>query len=167
MALSPKQTRFIAEYLIDLNASGAARRAGYSVRTADQQGYELLNHPEIAAQVQAGQAALAKKANVTAERIVAEYALLGFANMADYITGAGADRTVDLTNLSRDQAAAISEMTVETYVEGKGDAAETVKRVKFKLSDKKAALDSLARHLGMFIDKTEITGRTVVVLKDV
>jgi len=88
---------------------------------------------------------------VTQERVVAELAMLGFSNMADYLKCVeGGDPYFDYAGLTRDQAAALSEVTVETYVEGKGKDAESVKRVKFKLADKISALDKLGRHLGMF-----------------
>ncbi len=97
------------------------------------------------------QADLAAKFGVTQERVVAELAMLGFSNMADYLKCVeGGDPYFDYAGLTRDQAAALSEVTVETYVEGKGKDAESVKRVKFKLADKISALDKLGRHLGMF-----------------
>lgn len=52
MALTPKQERFVAEYLIDLNASQAAARAGYSARTAEQQGHQLLKKTLVAQAIQ-------------------------------------------------------------------------------------------------------------------
>lgn len=165
MALSPKQRRFVEEYLVDLNATQAAIRAGYSVTSARALGCQLLSKPDVADAVKAGQTKLAKKSGVTAERLIEEYAKLGFSNMADYITGEGAERGVDLSALTRDQAAAISEMTVETYLEGKGDEAERIKRVKFKLADKKGALDSMARHLGMFTDHL-VVKHDPLILKD-
>ena len=156
MALTEKQKRFVSEYLVDLNATQAAIRSGYAASAARTLGSRHLSNPEVAESIRAGQAAAAASIGVTAERIVREYALLGFANMADYLTEAGSERALDFSKLTRDQAAAICEMTVETYVEGKGEAAETVKRTKFKLADKKGSLDSLARHLGMFTDKSEV-----------
>lgn len=51
MALNAKQRAFVREYAIDHNAAGAARRAGYSHKTADKIGYELLRKPEIAEQL--------------------------------------------------------------------------------------------------------------------
>lgn len=158
---SGKQAVFVKEYLVDLNATQAAIRAGYSAKTAKQIGSKLLTNVDLQAAVSEGQKKLADAVGVTAERVVAEYAKLGFANMADYITGEGAERSIDLSALSRDQAAAIQEMTVETVTDGHGEDAERIKRTKFKLADKKGALDSLARHLGMFTDKSELTVKGV------
>jgi len=71
MGLTAKQHRFIDEYLIDLNATQAAIRAGYSKKTAYSQGERLLRHAEVAATVEAGKAALAKLTLITAEEVIA------------------------------------------------------------------------------------------------
>jgi len=65
---------------------------------------------------------------------------------------------VDLSDLDRDKAAAISEIVVDEYTEGKGDDARQVKRVRFKLHDKRAALLDIGKHLGMFRERVEVTG---------
>ena len=49
--MTPKQQAFVSEYLIDLNATQAAIRAGYSPKTAEQLGYQLLQHPSVRAAV--------------------------------------------------------------------------------------------------------------------
>ena len=157
--LTPKQRRFVDEYLIDRNATQAAIRAGFSAKTAKQQGSRLLTNVDVAAAVAARQAAIAEKHGVTVERIVTELAKLGFANMADYMgCTPGGDPYLDFSALSRDQAAALVEVTVEDYTEGRGENARDVKRVKFKLADKRASLVDLGRHLGMFKDKVEHSG---------
>jgi phage terminase small subunit len=159
MALTPKQERFVAEYLIDLNATQAAIRAGYSAKTAAQQAHLLLKKTAVAKELEAAQAARAARTEVTQDRVLKELAKLGFANMQDYmrVTPEG-DPYADLSRLSRDQAAAITEFTVEDFTEGRGDDARDVRRVKFKLADKRAALVDMGKHLGMFKDKVELTG---------
>jgi len=156
IVLTEKQKRFAAEYLIDLNAKAAAIRAGYSAKSAHVQGCDLLRNPLVAELIEASQAKIAKKLEVTAERVIEELAKIAFANMGDFIrvTPDGA-AAVDLSTLSRDQAAAIGEVTSEVYMEGKGDDAEPVKRTKLKLADKRAALVDLGRHLGLFKDRVE------------
>lgn len=72
MALNAKQQRFVDEYLIDLNATQAAIRAGYSQKTAHSIGHENLNKPDIAAAVAAGQGRVAAKLEITAEKITAD-----------------------------------------------------------------------------------------------
>jgi phage terminase small subunit len=160
MTLTAKQERFVAEYLIDLNATQAAIRAGYSAKTANRIGPELLTKQAVAAAVAERQIVIASKLDVTQERIVAELAKIGFANMLDFIqVQDGGDAYVDLSNVTRDQAAAIAEVTVEDFMDGRGEDARDVRRVKLKLSDKQGALEKLARHLGMFKDRVEHTGK--------
>lgn len=70
--LNPKQERFVAEYLIDLNATQAAIRAGYSAATAEQQGPRLLGHVGVKRAINAGKRRLASKLELTAERVLAD-----------------------------------------------------------------------------------------------
>lgn len=70
--LTPKQQRFVEEYLIDLNASAAARRAGYSARTAEQQGPRLLGNVEIAAAICEQRARLAERTGRTVAAVMAD-----------------------------------------------------------------------------------------------
>ena len=70
MALSPKRAAFVREYLIDLNAAAAARRAGYSPKTADRTGYDLLRNPEIAAAVQKAQEERAQATGISAQMVL-------------------------------------------------------------------------------------------------
>ena len=83
--------------------------------------------------------------------VLAELALLGFANMEDYvrITSDG-EPYVDLSEMTREQAAAISEVTVDDYVDGRGEDSRQVRKVRVKFHDKKGALVEIGRHLGMF-----------------
>lgn len=98
-----------------------------------------------------------EKLAITKERILSELAKIGFANMLDYVEVNGRDITMDFSALNRDQAAAISEVTVDTYMEGRDDDAVEVKRVRFKLGDKRAALVDMGKHLGMFVDRVAVT----------
>lgn len=158
-ALTPKQERFCEEYLVDLNATAAARRAGYSAQTAGAIGGENLGKPEIASRIAELRKARSEKVQVDAERVLRELCLLGFSNMADFVrTQEDGSAYTDFSMLTREQAAAIQELTVEEYTEGRGEEAKPVKRTKFKLADKKGALVEIGRHLGMFDDKLKLTG---------
>lgn len=154
--LGEKQRLFVAEYLIDLNAKQAAIRAGYSPRTAEQQGSRLLSNAKVAAAIAEAKAKRSERTEITQDRVLEEFAKIGFANIEDYIVIVGGEPVIDLSAMSRDQAAAVSEVTVEDFKDGRGEDARDVRRVKFKLHDKHAALVSLARHLGMFNDKLKI-----------
>lgn len=155
--LTDKQARFVAEYLIDLNATQAAIRAGYSEKTARQAGSENLSKPDIADAIAERQKSIRGNLEVTQERVVAELAKLSFSNMQDYMrSGADGDPYLDFSKLSREQAAALVEVTVEDFKEGRGKDARDVRRVKFKLADKRAALVDLGKHLGMFKEQGEV-----------
>ncbi|MDX2308067.1 MAG: terminase small subunit [Hyphomicrobium sp.] len=92
-----------------------------------------------------------KAFDLSVERILQEMAAIGFSNMGDYLhITAGGDPAVALADLSRQQMAAISEVVVEDFVEGRGDDARDVRRVRFKLHDKRAALKDLGQHFGAF-----------------
>ncbi len=152
--LRPKQEHFAEEFLIDLNATQAAIRAGYSKRTARSQGQRLLTNVDIAKAIYAAMARRSERTEIEADAVIRELAKIGFANMLDYITiGKDGDPYVDLSKLTREQAAAIGEVTVEDFTDGRGEDARDVRRVKFKLADKRGALVDLGRHFGLFTDK--------------
>ena len=97
-----------------------------------------------------------EKLAITKEAILSELAKIAFANMQDYMkVGPDGAPTLNFKDLTRDQAAALVEITVEEFRDGRTDARE-VRRVKFKLGDKKGALVDLGKHFGMFIERHEI-----------
>lgn len=154
--LNSRQRRFVQEYLIDLNATQAAIRAGYSVDTAGSIGSENLTKPEIARAVEVAQAERLARVELTGDMVIQELRKIGFANMQDYMGSTpDGDPFLDFSMLTRDQAAALQEVTVEDYMDGRGEDARAVKRVKFKLSDKRAALVDIGRHLGLFTDRVQ------------
>ncbi|CAN7517560.1 terminase small subunit [Brucella pseudogrignonensis] len=159
MSLTAKQERFVAEYLIDLNATQAAIRAGYSEKTAQQQGSRLLLNVVVQEAIAKGQNKTAEKLEITKDRIVEELAKIGFSNMLDYMrAGSDGDPYLDFSDLTREQAAALSEVTVEDFKDGRGEDARDVRRIKFKLHDKKGALVDLAKMLGFMVEKHEHSG---------
>src|ERR671917_133303 len=83
MALTPKQERFVGEYLKDLNATQAATRAGYSPSSAAEIGYENLRKPQIAAAISGAFKARAERTQVEADRVVLELARNGFSDMRE------------------------------------------------------------------------------------
>jgi phage terminase small subunit len=157
--LTNKQRRFVDEYLVDLNATRAAMRAGYSTKTSHVIGHENINKPEIAAAICKAQEKRAGKVEVTAERVLREYAVLAFSDMAHYLRFAEDGQAfLDWENMPKEATRAISEITQEEYVEG-GEDGRLVRKTKFRLHNKGSALDSVAKHLGMFIERHEITGK--------
>lgn len=83
--MTPKQTRFVQEYLIDLNATQAAIRAGYSEKTAGQIGEQNLKKLEVAQAVKAAMDVRAQKTEITAERVLEELWAIATADPNDII----------------------------------------------------------------------------------
>lgn len=142
--LNDKQKRFVAEYLVDQNATQAAIRAGYSEKTAKQIGARLLTNVYVAAAVAKGQQKVAAKLEITVERIAEELAKIGFSDLRQAFDGG---RLLHPGEWPDDAAAAISSVEVVTRSIGDGEV-EHVHKI--KLWDKRAALVDLGKHLGMF-----------------
>ena len=161
--LSPKQQRFVEEYLVDLNATQAAIRAGYAPKSAQMQSSRLLSKAMVQAAIAAGRERLSSRTGITQERVLAEYARLAFVDPRKLYREDG--RPVPIPELDDDTAAAVAGVEVSEEFEGKGEARQFVGYTrKVKLADKKGALDSIARHLGMFTDKVEHSGGVTVAI---
>ena len=146
--MTKKQKRFIEEYLIDLNATQAAIRAGYSPDTAKSIGSENLTKPDIQARIAKAMAERSRRTGVNADRVVMELAKIAFVNANDVIDMETA--TVKAGALPEDTAA-IQSVKIKTFGE---DGLER----EIKMADKLRALELLGRHLGMFKDKVELSG---------
>ncbi len=158
--LTIKRAMFVQEFLVDLNGAQAATRAGYAAASAKVESCRLLADEKVVAAIQDAMDARAVRIGISQDRVAVELAKLGFSNMLDYITVPDdGDVAVDLTGMTRDQAAALSEVTTEEVTTGGGSNTQTTKRVKIKLADKRAALVDLGRHLGMFKERVEVTGK--------
>lgn len=140
-ALSDRQRKFVGEYLIHLNATKAAVRAGYSPRSAADIGHALRRHPTVMSAIADAMAERERRTQVTADRIVTELARIAFADIRSFATwGDNGTELRPLAEISPDDAAAIAEI----YGPGKAGG-----RPKLKLHDKRAALELLARHMGL------------------
>lgn len=151
--LSKKQEMFVSEYLVDLSASQAAIRAGYSSSDARNAGYRNLKRPEVKAAIEEAQAPRLAKLALDADAVLDELATIARANVLDYIAfNERGEPTVDLSQLDRDQAAALSEVTIEEFAAGTGGRPAT-RRIRFRMHNKLAALDKLARHFGLLRER--------------
>lgn len=140
----------MAEYLVDLNATQAAIRAGYSDKTAGAVAHKLLKKADIFAAIEQRRGKIANRLEITAERVLLEYARIGLSDMRRFIAVDGGGVTMKPSSeWTDDDAAAVAEVT-ETTSESGGS-------VKFKLHNKIAALDALAKHLGLLVNRHEIT----------
>lgn len=146
-----RQERFVSEYLASSNATLAAKKAGYSAKSAHSQGCILLKDPWVMRELEERKAKINDKLELTKERVLEELMAIGFSNMADYMdVNEDGDPILDFSKLSRRQASCLQEVTVDKYVEGRGKGSVNVKRTKFRLYDKHAALVDLGKHLGLF-----------------
>lgn len=138
--LNDKQKRFVDEYLVDLNATAAAKRAGYSEKTARSQGQRLLTHVDIQAAIQKRQARLRGKLEITQERVLDELAAIAFANGTDFatITHNGLVRLTPTDEVSEEKKKAVAAIKEGQY------------GTEIKLHDKVRALELLGKHLGVF-----------------
>lgn len=168
--MTPKQEAFVSEYLIDLNATQAAIRAGYSAATAYSQGQRLLKDVEISAAIEKAMAERSMRTNITQDQVVRELARIGFVDIRKVVTW-----TNGATGFDEDEAEETGEVriSVANFVmltpsdEIDAETAAAISEIsqtkdgalKVKLHDKRAALVDLGRHLGMFKDKVEVTGK--------
>lgn len=144
--ITKKQKRFCEEYLIDLNATQAAIRAGYSPETAYSIGQENLKKPEMRARIDKAMAERSKRTGVNADRVVRELAKIAFVNAADVINAEDATLKKDAAD---EDLAAIQAVKVKTFGE---DGLER----EIKMADKLKALELLGKHLGLFEDRLKI-----------
>lgn len=144
--LTPKQERFCEEYLIDLNATQSAIRAGYSVNTANRIASELLSKLDIQEKIAELKAERSKRTEITQDRVIKELAAMAFAKATDYARVEGGLVFITPTaELTPTQQAAIVGIK------------QTQAGIEIKLA-KDRALEMLGRHLGMFNDKLELSG---------
>lgn len=143
--LSKRQMKFAREYLVDLNFTQAAIRAGYSKKTAGSQGHRLMKNVEIAALVEKGREKAEQNAEVTFERIVQEYKRLALLDPAEMFDVDG--NLLQIHEMPEDARRAISGFDSARIEGGKKlKATEIIRKV--RLADKRAALDSLSKQLG-------------------
>lgn len=154
--LTDKQQRFVDEYLIDLNATQAAIRAGYSVKTADVIGCENLKKPSIQRVIAEHMAERSRRTGVNQDRVVLELAKIAFVKMTD---------VVDRNGRIRDDASPNDLACIES-IKFKGSDNEfggSVER-EVKIASKMKALELLGKHLGMWNDKLDVNVTAPIVI---
>lgn len=166
--ITDKQKRFCEEYLIDLNATQAAIRAGYSPKTAEQTASRLLRNVKVQEYIAKRQKELSRSTEITQERVIKELALIAFSNNADYahvvekkmqVEAGGA--LVDV--LDKDgkpvMYRTVEPVLTEELTEEQKRALAVIKKgrdgLEVKSCDKVKALELLGKHLGIFTDKIE------------
>ncbi len=146
--LPPQRRRFVQKYLVDLNGTQAAIRAGYSEKTAKIQASQLLTYLNVSQAIEAGHDRLAELVKVRQYEVVREFRRIGFADIRDFSKwGPGGVKLTDSEALTPEQTACVAEVSEQIT--------ESSRHVKFKLHNKIDALNSLAKHLGMFPTRVE------------
>jgi phage terminase small subunit len=154
--LTDKQQKFVDEYLIDLNATQAAIRSGYSVKNADKIGSELLGKTGVAEAVAKAKAVRSRRTGISADRVVLELARMAFVdptNVVDFATAKIKD------DISEDDRAALAGIKIKDTDKG------TEREI--KLADKLKALELLGKHLGVFDDRAQDGDGGVQIIDDV
>lgn len=168
MALTDKQKRFCEEYLIDLNATQAAIRAGYSPKTAEQTASRLLRNVKVQEYIAKRQKELSRSTEITQERVIKELALIAFSNNADYAHVVEKKMQVEADGalvdvLDKDgkpvMYRTVEPVLTEELTEEQKRALAVIKKgrdgLEVKSCDKVKALELLGKHLGIFTDKIE------------
>lgn len=151
-----QQKKFCDEYLIDCNGRRAAMAAGYSTKSADQMGYQLLKHPLVREYLRKGIQKNTKRNNISADRVLQEIAKVAFASLGAFMSiDKDGNIQFKLQNNKKldakaDPLGVLSQFEQETYMDGRGENAQLVKKTKIKLLDKMKALDMLGRYLMLF-----------------
>ena len=154
--LTPRRSEFVRQYIKSLNAAAAARAAGYAQSSSKTEGSRLLANVDVQQAISEARAQLAEREQVTPERIVSELASIAFSDLGDYFRLEGKNASIDFSNVPLGATKALESITVDEYVEGRGENAETVRRIRVRLHDKRAALVDLAKTLGMFSDGVNV-----------
>lgn len=169
--MTEKQQRFCDEYLIDLNATQAAIRAGYSKKTANEQGARLLAKVSVQKYIAERKADRVERTEITQDMVLKELAIIAFSNAADYASVIEKDAMVEVNGVTVPLEDAdgnpIKYRTVEPVLtseltEEQKKALSVIKKGKdgfeVKPYDKVRALELLGKHLGMWTEKVEVSG---------
>lgn len=171
--LTAKQQRFCDEYLIDLNATQAAIRAGYSPKTAEQLAYQLLQKTSVQNHIAELQKKREERTEITQDSVLHELALIAFAKASDYAKVVEKDAMIEVDGnmvpVLDDDGNPVKYRTVEPILtddltEDQKKAIAVIKKgrdgFEIKPYSKIQALELLGKHLGMFTEKVEVKNTT-------
>jgi phage terminase small subunit len=163
--MTPKQRRFVDEYLVDLVATQAALRAGYSPRSAYSQGERLLKKAEVAEAIRVAEEERKERTKVTQDMVIKELARIGFFDHRRlYDANGGLKQPHEMDD---DSAAVVSGVESMEEYQGAGSARVLTGHVrKVRLWDKVAALTKLGQHLGMFVEQVDVRGKVSIAQVD-
>lgn len=158
-SMTAKQQRFVEEYLVDLNATKAAIRAGYSPQSAYSIGQENMKKPVIKNAIDKAMAERSRRTGINQDRILIELAKIGFLNPVDVIN---MDDATIRGDANREDTAAIASIKVKTIPTEDGEIVER----EVKTYDKIKALELIGKHIGMFADKLNVNAEMAVKIVD-
>jgi len=151
MGLTPKQKRFVQEYLVDLNATAAAKRAGYKDPNI---GRQLITKNNVSVAIEVAMRNRQTRTEITQDMVIAELAKLGFFDIRKMFDKDG--KPLDISQLDDDTAAALVGLDVQDVYESDGDEKQFIGYVKkYKMADKLKALELLGKHLGTWEPKDD------------
>lgn len=142
--LNDREERFCQEYLKDLNAVNAAKRAGYSDRHAADHAWAIMRRPAIAKRIAELMAKREKRTEITADRVLQEVARVAFSDPRQLVDASG-KRLRHIDELPDDLAAAVASFEIDAG------------KVKYRFWDKNSALEKLCKHLGLLTDRLHVT----------
>ena len=170
--ITPKQQRFCDEYLIDLNATQAAIRAGYSEKTAMEQGYQLLQKTSVQEYIQQRKSDRVERTEITQDMVLRELANIAFSNAADYAKVIEKDAMTEVDGnmipiLDADgnqvKYRTVEPILTDELTEEQQKVLAVIKKgrdgFEVKPHDKVRALELLGKHLGMWTEKVEVSGK--------
>lgn len=145
-----RRSKFVEAYLINGgNAKEAAIAAGFSPKTATEQGARLLTQVNVSSAIAARRSVLQDRLEITTDRVLRERARLAFFDVRKLFNDDGSPKPIN--ELDDDTAAAIAGLEVAEIWEGSGDDRHFVGYLKkYKLTDKSASLTALEKHLGLY-----------------
>jgi len=161
--VNPKQKIFCDEYLVSLNATEAAIKAGYSKKTARSIGQENLTKPDIKKYIKTKLKSREDRTEITQDRVLKEIARIAFLDPRKFFDDNG--NLIQIKDLDDDTAAVLAGFDITAYT-SKGEDAMTEITKKIKHVDKKGALELLCRHLGMLNDRINIEGGIEITIND-
>jgi phage terminase small subunit len=153
-----KKDIFARHYLETLNATNAAIESGYSAKSAYSQGSRLLRDARVQELIKRKRDEQMEKLDLRPYKVLRELSLLAFSNMQDYIgVNERGQAYIDLSKVTRDQAAAIQEITSEEFMDGSGPDAREIRKTRLKIAGKRDSLELLGKYLNLFHERPSDT----------
>ena len=153
--LTAKRKKFVEEYLIDLNATQAAIRAGYSTESAKEIGCENLTKPNVKVEIDKAIAERSRRTGINQDRVLRELAKIAFVNPGDVIN---LNQATVKSDAKEEDLAAIASVKIKNIPTEDGEITER----EIKLCDKLKALDLLGKHLGIY-DKKDAEDKNLTI----